>query len=143
MNKFIILLARLTVLDVSADGVTVEEAVIAVEDAWIQAELSRDEATLRRVIDEQFVGNSNSGDTYDREALIATVLGGNMAGQTISERTVLVNGDTAVIYGTTEFRFASPGEEDTFALRRYTTVFVKRDEQWRAIALHMAKHADE
>jgi hypothetical protein len=120
-----------------------QEAVIAVEDEWIRAEVSRDEATLRRVLDDQFVLNSNSGQTSGKEALIEGVLGWNMTGQTISERSVLVTSDTAVIFGTTELRFAVPGEADTTSLLRYTSTYVKRDGQWRAIALHMAKRTSE
>ena len=109
-----------------------EAAVIAAEDDWIRAELDRDEATLRRVIDDQFVSNSNNGQTAGKEDLIKGVLGWNMTGQTISERSVLVSGDTSVIFGTTELRFASAGGEETKSLLRYTSTYVKRDGQWRA-----------
>ena len=99
--------------------------------------------TLRRVIDDQFVSNSNNGQTAGKEDLIKGVLGWNMTGQTISERSVLVSGDTAVIFGTTELRFASAGGEETKSLLRYTSIYVKRDGQWRAIALHMARRVSE
>ncbi|UCC15798.1 MAG: nuclear transport factor 2 family protein [Gammaproteobacteria bacterium] len=105
--------------------------------------MTRDEATLRRVIDDQFILNSNSGLTSGKEALIEGVLGWNMTGQTISERSALVTCDTAVIFGTTELRFAVPGEADTSSLLRYTYTYVKRDGQWRAIALHMAGRETE
>ena len=133
------------VTDTATDAIaSVEEAAVnAVEDAWIRAEGNRDEATLRRVLDEQFVMNSNNGQTSGRDELIEGVLSWNMTGQTISERSVLVYGNTAVIFGTTELRFASPGEEETRSLLRYTSTYVKRDGQWRAIALHMARRTSE
>jgi ketosteroid isomerase-like protein len=118
-----------------------EAAVIRAEDDWIQAELSKDAATLRRVIDDQFVINSNNGTTAGREDLIDGVLSWNMTGQTISERTVSVVGDTAVIFGTTELRFASENGEESVSLLRYTSTYVRRGEQWRAIALHMSPRA--
>lgn len=120
-----------------------ESAVISAEEDWIRAEINRDERTLRRVIDDQFVANSNDGQTSGKEALIETVLGWNMTGQTISERSVLVNGDTAVIFGTTEMQFASPGKAATTSRLRYTATYVKRGGQWRAIALHMARRSPE
>lgn len=126
-----------------AAAATEEEAVLAAEDDWIRAEVNRDEATLRRVIDDQFVFNANDGQTSGRGQLIEGVLSWNMTGQTLSERSVLVTGDTAIIFGTTELRFGSPDGEETKSLLRYTSTYVKRDGQWRAIALHMAKRTSD
>ena len=96
--------------DRSDDSVHSEEhRVLAVEDEWVDAEINRDEATLRRIIDDRFVFNSSSGKTSGKADLMANVLGANMVGQRVSERTVLVDGETAVIFGTTELRFASDG----------------------------------
>lgn len=120
-----------------------EAAVIRTEDDWIQAEINNDEVVLRRVIDDRFVFNSNDGTTSGKEDLIRSALNWNMTGQTITERTVLVDGDTAVIFGTTELRFASPDAEDTASLLRYTSTYVKRGEVWRAIALQMARRATD
>lgn len=118
-----------------------QAAVIAAENDWIQAEINGDESALRRVIDDRFVFNSNDGTTAGKEELITNVLAWDMTGQTITERTVLVDGETAVIFGTTELRFASPDSEDVVSLLRYTSTYVKRDGQWRAIALHMERRA--
>lgn len=146
MSRYMTLAALSLMLGLAAIGwsaTSEEEAVLAAEDAWIGAEISRDEATLRRVIDDRFVANSNNGETSGKESLIGSVLGWNMTGQSITERSVLVDGDTAVIFGTTELRFASPDGEETKSLLRYTTTYVKRDGQWRALALHMARRSPE
>lgn len=118
---------------------TEERAVLAVDDEWVRAELARDEAALRRVIDDRFVFNSNAGRTSGKEDLIRNILAGNMKDQKITERSVLVDGDTAVTFGTAEVRFGSPDQEETTSLLRYTATYVKRGGQWRALALHMAK----
>ena len=117
-----------------------EQRVLAVEDEYVVAEISRDEATLRRILDDGFVFNSNSGTTSGKDELIESVLGWKLTGQTISERTVLVDGDTAVVFGTTELSFASDGGEDPKSLLRYTATYVRRQDEWRFIALHMAGH---
>lgn len=116
-----------------------ERAVLAVEDDWIHAEVARDGATLERVLADEFVFNQNDGQLSGRGDLIEGIVAGNMTGQTIIERSVMVDGDTAVIFGTTELRFGGDGEAETISLLRYTTVYVKRGGQWRAIALHMAQ----
>jgi ketosteroid isomerase-like protein len=115
------------------------QRVLATEDEWAAAEVNRDEATLLRVMDDRFVFNANSGKLSDKAQLIKNVLAWKMTGQTVSERTVLVQGDTAVVFGTTELRFAVEGKEDTKSLLRYTATYVKRDGRWRALALQMAR----
>jgi ketosteroid isomerase-like protein len=153
MHKLIVLAAVAGALALPAEGVptVMQDAqvegegegegqhVLAVEDEWISAEINRDEATLRRVIDDRFVFNSNNGRTSGKADLIKNVLGWRMTGQTVSERTVLVDGDTAVVFGTTELRSASETQADGRTLLRYTATYVKRGGKWRALALQMAK----
>ncbi len=116
------------------------QQVLAVEDEYIAAEVSHDEATLRRLVDDRFVLNSSNGQTSDKEALISGVLSMNMVGQTISERTVLVEGDIAIIFGTAELRFGGTGRDDTSSVLRYTSTYVNRKGQWRILALQMTRH---
>ena len=118
-----------------------ERRVLAVEDEYVAAEVSRDEEALRRLVDDRFVFNSNDGKTLDKAGLIGSVLGLNMIAQTISERTVLVEGDIGVVFGTTELRFAGGRKEDTTSVLRYSSTYVKREGQWRMLALHMTKRA--
>jgi len=67
----------------------------------------------------------------------------NMVAQTISERTVLVEGDIAVVFGTAGLRFAAGRKEDTTSVLRYSTTYVKREGRWRMLALHMTKRASD
>ena len=116
-----------------------EQRVLAVEDEYVAAEIKRDEAALRRIVDDRFVLNSSDGTTTGKDALIEAILGWDMSGQTISERTVVVDGDTAVICGTAELRFGVSGEKESRSLLRYTSTYIKRHDQWRFLALQMAK----
>jgi len=113
-------------------------AVLAVEDAYIAAELARDEMALRRILDDAFVLNRSDGTTNDKEALITSVLSLNMIGQTITERTVLVQGDVAIVCATTELTFASATSEPRVSRLRYTSTYQNRDGAWRMLALHMS-----
>lgn len=114
------------------------QAVLAVEDAYVAAELSRDELALRRIVDDQFALNRNDGTTVGKEAFVASILRLNMVGQTISERTVLVQGDVAVVFATAELRFASDTAEPTVSRLRYTATYQNRGGVWRILALHMS-----
>ena len=118
-----------------------EAAVLAAEDAWVQAEVDGDEATLRRVLDEDFRLNRSDGTTGSKEDLIRGVLGFDMTDQKITERSVVMSGDTAVVFGTAELFFATGDGGQKSSLLRYTTTWTRRDGQWRAIALHMSGRA--
>ncbi|MBT8401740.1 MAG: nuclear transport factor 2 family protein [Rhodothermia bacterium] len=118
-----------------------EEIVLATEDEYVAAEINRDEASLRRILDDRFVFNSNNGTTSGKEELIKNVLSWNMTGQEITERSAVVADDTAVVLGTTELRFASDDGDETTSLLRYTATYVLRQGQWRLLALHMAKRS--
>ena len=105
---------------------TEEQRVLAVEDEYIAADLNRDEAALRRLVDDRFVVNSSNGSTSGKDALIRSVLGMNMTGQTITERTVMIEGDLAIIFGTAELRLEAPGRDERISVLRYTSVYVRR-----------------
>jgi hypothetical protein len=114
-----------------------EQQVIATETAWVDAEVKRDAAVLNRVLDERFLVNSSTGVPRDKASVIADVLSWKMVSQAITDRTVLVDGDTAIVFGTATFRFAVEGKDDERSAARYTTTYIKRDGRWRALALHM------
>jgi hypothetical protein len=122
---------------------TEEQRVLAVEDEYVAAEVSRDEQALRRLIDEKFVQNSPNGTTSGKEELIRTVLELRMLGQIVRERSVLIEGDLALIFGTADLRFADPGKEDRVSSLRYTSTYVKRNGQWRMLALQMQQRSKE
>lgn len=143
MRAITILAAALCVWAVAAPATAQNhsaeaQAVLAVEDAYVAAELSRDELALRRIVDDQFALNRNDGTTVGKEAFVASILRLNMVGQTISERTVLVQGDVAVVFATTELRFASDTAEPTVSRLRYTATYRNRGGEWRMLALHMS-----
>jgi len=118
-----------------------ERRVLAVEDEYVAAEISRDEASLNRLVDDRFALNTNRGAIIGKTELIRRVLAMNMVGQTITERSVLVEGNVALIFGTAELRFARADGPETVSTLRYTSTFVNRDGQWRMLALQMQDRA--
>ena len=115
---------------------TEEQHVAALEDEWLDAEVKHDEATL---LDDRYTMNLRSGATLGKEEYIAGILAGVMSSASITERTVLVDGDTAVTFGTVNV--VDPGE-DSPRSSRYTLVYVRRDGQWRALAFHIGERSD-
>lgn len=118
-----------------------EQRVLDAEDAYVAAELSGDEAALRRIVDDRFVFNSSSGQTTGKEELIQGVLQMGMTGQDITERSVLIEGDIAMVFGTTTLRFAAPEGTERVSVLRYTSTYVKREGSWRLLALQMQARA--
>ena len=120
-----------------ADEMVGEQLVLAAEDAYVAAEVNRDEAELRRLLDDRFLLNSADGTTSGKEELIGAILRWNMTGQTISERSVMIEGDIAIIFGTAELRFGNRGPDERVSEHRYTSVYVRRKGHWKMIALQM------
>ena len=118
-----------------------EHRVLAAEDEYVAAEVGRDEATLRRLIDDRFVFNSSDGTTSSKEELIRSVLDMDMIGQTLRERSVFVEGDVAFVFGTADLRFDVQGGPDAVSSVRYTSAYVKRDGEWRMLTLQMQQRA--
>ncbi len=116
---------------------TEEQRVLATEDEYVAAEVSHDEATMRRLIDDRFAFNSSTGKTTNKEELIQSVLKMAMVGQEVRERSVLIERDIALVFGTAELRFAVPGKDDSVSTLRYTSIYVKRNGNWRMLALQM------
>jgi ketosteroid isomerase-like protein len=125
------------VMTTSAPQQTEEQRVLAAEDEYIAAEVTRDEATLRRLVDDRFAFNSSKGTVTGKEDFVQSVLKLAMVGQKIRERSVLIEGDIAIIFGTAELRFADPGKDESVQNLRYTSTSVKRQGQWRMLALQM------
>ncbi len=118
-----------------------EHQVLAAEDAYVAAEVERDEAALRRLIDDAFVYNASTGTTSGKEALIQNLLTMNMSGQTVRERTVHFEGSFALVFGTADLTFARADGTESVSSLRYTSVYVKRDDGWRMLALQMQPRA--
>ena len=142
ISSRVLLIALLATAGVStAQSNPEEERVLAAEDEYISAEVGRDEPVLRRLVDDRFVLNASNGKTAGKEQLIQSILQLNMVGQTLRERTVLVEGDIAFVFGTADLRFALGSGMQRRSSLRYTTTYVKRGGQWRMLTLQMQQRA--
>jgi hypothetical protein len=95
------------------------------------------------LVDDRFQYNTARGTTTGKEELIASLLKMNMVGQTIKERSLMMEGNIAIVFGTAEIRFANPGKPESISTLRYTATYVSREGQWRVLALQMQQRAPQ
>ena len=134
-------LAQAEVTELSAE----EQRVLATEDEYVVAEVNRDEAALRRILDDRFLWNRSNGSTTGKEAYIQSIMSDSfsLVGQTIRERSVLLQGEVAFVFGTADLRFARAGQPETKSSLRYTAAYVRGDGQWRMLVLQMQARSPE
>lgn len=125
-----------------ADQQGEEQRVLAAEDEYVVAEVSCDEAALRRLIDPRFVRILSNGSTYGKEELIQGVLKLRMSRQSLRERLALVEGSFAVVIGTADVWFVQLDKPDTLTTLRYSSTYVQREGQWRMLSLHLQQRTE-
>jgi len=110
----------------------------ALEREWIEAEVHRDPAPLQRILDDQFVCTFLTSKPIRKSDFIKFVTRpGPSESQDVSDETVIVTGDTAVIVETDTARGVRDGVPYTNILRA-TVTYVERQGRWRALAEHLA-----
>jgi uncharacterized protein (TIGR02246 family) len=113
--------------------------VLKLEREWTAAEIKRDAATLRRILDDRFVVTFGAGEAIDKEGFIKNVVGDDtdvILSQDLTDETVRVDRDTAVLVETDTVHGTNKGEPYTQVLR-ITTTYIKRHGRWLALAEQM------
>ena len=82
-----------------AGGLNPASEVIALSDAWIQAEIAHDKGTLERVLDEQFLATLTSGRTIDRRAYIEWITSSQIDPFVVDKEAIKIHGDAALVIG--------------------------------------------
>ena len=100
-----------------------EAELIALANAWIDAEVSADRSVLERILHEEFLATFASGRTIDRSAFIELIAGNAPAPFSVTHESIRVHGDTALVIDVSEN-----------GKTKYTWIAVKRDGQWRVIS---------
>ena len=130
MTRLILAILGLSAICAHADNPTEtmvetspEAELIALDDAWIDAEVSGDRAALERILHEDFLITYPGGRTVDRTTFIDGILRNGPAPFTVTHESIRVHGDTALIIDVSE----NGG-------LKFTWIAVKRDNQWRVIS---------
>jgi len=126
----------------SADA---KQQVQDLEQQWITAENKHDANTLRRILDDQFISTFGANAPHDKDYFIRHITAGEVdptQAQTLTDETVVVDGDTAVSVGTDTISGTNNGAVHTSAFR-YTLTYIHRNGQWLALAEHIVKAPEE
>ena len=102
---------------------SVEAELIALGQAWIDAEVGRDRNALERILDDDFLATFSSGKTIDRNSFIDFIMNAEIPPFKVVNDFVRVHGDTALVIDLSE-----DGKS------KYTWIAVKRDGYWRVIS---------
>lgn len=97
--------------------------IIALDDAWIRAEVGRDRAALEAILDEQFLATLSSGKTIDRTEFISTVMNSDIKPFEVIHEEIRVHGNTVVVI-----------DSSTDRKTRYTWVAVRKGESWKVVS---------
>src|SRR5262249_36331773 len=118
-----------------------KQQVLDIEQEWVAAEHGHDAATLQRILDAKFVASFGAGKPYSKEAFIKAIISEEVdptESQTLTDRTVIIDRDTAVVVGTDTAHGTRKGAAYT-EVARYTATYIRRSGQWLALAEHLVE----
>lgn len=105
-----------------------EAEIIALDDAWIDAEVEGDRDALERILHEDFLATFASGHTIDRTTFIDRVLANRPAPFSVSHESIRLHGDTAVVI-----------DVSANGKTKFTWIAIKRNGQWRVVSETFSK----
>ncbi len=117
-----------------------EEALAELNRRWMQAYVRRDVAFLRDHMAEGYVGTFPDGSVHSKQGEIEALVSGRIAIDEMApeEMRVQLCGDAAVLTGRSRIRASVGGSRVEGALR-FTDVWVRTAQGWRAIASHVTQ----
>jgi ketosteroid isomerase-like protein len=123
---------------------TAEQELITVENAWKQAVVNRDAASLQRLYADEYLSMDQEGMVWDKAQDIAidTTGGSRLASYNLEDLKVRLYGNVAVVTGsnTSEGTFHGSAAEGQ---SRFTDVFVKRDGRWQCVTTQVTPMAKD
>lgn len=78
-----------------AEWSSAQAELIALSDAWIDAELQQVKAALERILDDRFLATFSSGKTIDRGAFIDCIMGASIDPFEVVKEVVNIHGSPA------------------------------------------------
>ena len=124
-----------TVAEQAASPVKTEDQVAQLERDWLAADAKGDTTTLNQLIADDFIGSAFNGRMLGKQDILPEEGNpGGFAGASLSDTSVRVFGDTAVLIG-----FINKGDPATPTRIRVNLVCQKRAAGWQIVAAEMTK----
>jgi ketosteroid isomerase-like protein len=115
-----------------------EQALRKLERDWVDAETRHDAVALKSILHDKFVATFGAGKPLDKDAFIKAETAGPVdptVSQELSDQTIVVAGDTAIVVETDTERTLRGGKPST-AVYRFTVTYIRRGGHWVALAEH-------
>jgi len=120
---------------------TAEQAIMALENAWLVAISTNDVAWYEKNLAAGAVLTSDKGELRDKAATIARLKNEPFKGtSTGTTDKIIVYGDTAIAIGV-ETDAGTQGGKDASGTTRWTDTWVKINGQWQCVASHSSSIA--
>ena len=113
-----------------------EKALRKLERDWVDAENRHDARALQAILGEKFIATFGAGKPLGKDAFIKQFTSGPAdptITQDLSDETIIVVGDTAVIVGTDTVHKLKDGLPSVTAYR-LTVTYIRRGGHWIALA---------
>jgi hypothetical protein len=107
----------------TSTGPAARAELIALDDAWVKAEVGGDRQGLERILDERFLATFASGRTIGQGAYIDFIVGEDIAPFKVVHDKIVVHGDTAVVIDLSES-----------GRTKFTWIAVRREGHWKVIS---------
>ena len=125
----------------SAASIDARQQVMNATAEWIAAENKHDAAALSRILDDNFISTFAANKPRGKADFIRGIVNGPIdpsQSQSLTDVSVVVDGDTAVTVGTDTFHSAT---KPPLALR-YTITYVRKQGRWVALGEHIVAIPD-
>jgi ketosteroid isomerase-like protein len=124
----------------AASSKAAEDELKQIENAWTDAQKTRNVDKLREILADGWVGLGWDGETSDKANALADLKspGNSLDSVEMGTMTVRIFGNTAVVTGSDTEKSMEHGK-DSSGNYIWTDVFVKQSGGWRAVASQSAK----
>jgi ketosteroid isomerase-like protein len=128
------------------DTTSVRAALLRLEDQWASAHASRDPAPLDRLLADEYVGVTATGDFWPKAKEIAMTRAGSAADPASSNPSQALDSVGVKLYGNVALMTARVTEKakktsDAGSRYYYTSAYVWRDGRWQAVMGHVSPAA--
>ena len=121
----------------TAQGTDATQALINLENKWVDALVKADTAALDAIFADSYVDSDEHGHRSDKQGVLAVLKSGElkMTSIKLSDMQAHVYGDAAVVTGSAAQAGTFNGQSINAAII-FTDTFVKQNGKWRAVASH-------